>query len=139
NCGNCDVCKDPPSLFDGTVLAQKALSAVVRLKENVGTGMLIDVLRGSKKQEILSAGFHNIKTYGAGADISFFDWQQLIRQLISMGYLEIAYDQKNTLKITDAANEVLFGSEKVQLVKISDIKKRFEEQQTRMRQKTKGQ
>ena len=83
DCGNCDVCKNPPQHFDGTVVAQKALSAIARLKEKVGIRMLIDVLRGSRRQEIFQNEFDKIKTYGAGADISFSDWQHIISQLIS--------------------------------------------------------
>jgi len=74
DCGNCDVCKNPPEQFDGTVLAQKALSAAYRLKQNVGITMIIDVLRGAGKKEIYDKGYQNIKTFGIGKDISFFDW-----------------------------------------------------------------
>jgi ATP-dependent DNA helicase RecQ len=139
DCGNCDVCKNPPKSFDGTVIAQKALSAIVRLNEKVGVGMLIDVLRGSKRQEILQNGFEKIKTYGAGADISFADWQQLIYQLINFGYIEIAYDKNNTLKLTEAAKDILFKKQKVQLVKITDIKQRQELQRAQLKQKSKRQ
>jgi len=66
DCGNCDICRNPPKQIDGTVIAQKALSATSRLRESVAMGMLIDVLRGSGKREILENGFQNIKTYGAG-------------------------------------------------------------------------
>lgn len=139
DCGNCDVCKNPPQNFDGTILAQKALSAIARLKEKVGARMLIDVLRGSKRQDLLNAGFDKIKTYGAGADISFADWQQLISQLINLGYIEIAYDQSNALRLTELAKSVLFDGQKVALVKITDIKQRQKEQRAQIKKKTKRQ
>ena len=139
DCGNCDVCKNPPKQFDGTIIAQKALSAIARLKEKVGIGMLIDVLRGSRRQEIFQNGFDKIKTYGAGGDISFLDWQQLIYQLINLGYLEIAYDQNNTLRLTPIAKAVLFEKQTIQLVKITDIKQRQEEQRAQLKTKTKRQ
>ncbi len=117
DCGNCDVCQNPPQRFDATILAQKALSALVRLKENVGMSMLIDVLRGSNKKELKEKGFHLIKTYGAGADMSLGDWQHCLLQLLQMGYLEIAYHEGHTLKLTPSAQAVLFQQAKVELVK----------------------
>ncbi len=125
NCGNCDVCKDPPQQFDGTVVAQKALSAIARLKESVGMNMLIDVLRGSKRRDLLQRGYDRIKTYGAGADISAFDWQQLLMQMVNLGLLEIAYDQHHVLKLTPVSRSVLFEGRKVQLVKMLAYRERM--------------
>lgn len=115
NCGNCDVCKDPPRYFDGTILAQKTLSAIKRLEEGVPTGMLIDVLRGSQRREILENGFHNIKTYGAGSDVSYYDWQDYLMQFIHQGLLEIAYDDHHKLRLTNQSHKVLFEKQLVQL------------------------
>ncbi|MEM7037009.1 MAG: RQC domain-containing protein, partial [Bacteroidota bacterium] len=120
NCGNCDVCHDPPETIDGTLLTQKALSALVRLREAVGSNMLIDVLRGSARQDLLAKGYQNIKTYGAGSDIPRADWQQFMLQVINMGLAEIAYDEGNALKLTEAGREVLFKGRKVELVKPAD-------------------
>lgn len=128
DCGNCDVCKNPPERFDGTVIAQKALSAVARLKQKVGIRIVIDVLRGSNRYEIKANNYHRIKTYGAGANYSQREWQQFMQQLIHLGYLDIAYDEKNALKINELSKKVLFEGSTVELVKLSDISKRKEKQ-----------
>lgn len=122
NCNNCDVCKNPPRSFDGSIIAQKAFSAIVRLKENVAAGTLIDVLRGSSRQEILSRGYQKIKTYGAGKDIAYQDWQQYLLQLLNLGFISVAYDNGNALKLTEQAKEVLFGERMVDLVHLASMK-----------------
>ena len=122
DCGNCDVCKDPPKQFDGTLIAQKALSAIVRLKEQVSAGTVIDVLRGSSRQEIISKGYNQVKTYGAGRDVPHQDWQQYMLQLLNMGYISVAYDEGNALKLTEQSKEVLFSGRKVNLVHLASMK-----------------
>ena len=116
-CENCDVCSNPRKTFDATIIAQKALSAVYRLQQKVGIKTAIDVLRGSHAQHITSKGFHTIKTFGVGRDISYFNWQNYFHQLLNQAYLTIAYDQHNALKLSPKANDVLFKKEKVFLVK----------------------
>ena len=116
NCGNCDVCMNPPKFEDGTISAQKALSAVMRTQEKVGINMLIDILRGSRRTDLLRAGFHQIKTYGAGMEHKYQDWQFFVAQLIHLGYLEIAYDAGNVLRVSDLGKSVLFDGKKVRLV-----------------------
>ncbi len=120
NCGNCDNCKDPKVEIDGTVLAQKALSACIRANEKIGVHMVVDILRGSSNQELKMKGFHLLKTYGAGQDISRRDWIDYIVQLINRGLLEIAYDEGNALKVTPAGREVLFEGRKVFLSKVRE-------------------
>ena len=122
DCGNCDICKSPPDTFDGSILAQKALSAILRLNEKVPTGLLIDILRGSAKREIFENGYHNIKTYGAGKDLGYFDWQQYLLQMLHQGLFEIAYDENRNLKITEAGKKVLYEQMKVPLVQFLDFK-----------------
>lgn len=122
DCGNCDVCKNPPQRIDGTILAQKALSAIVRLKEQVGMNMLIDVLRGSRRKELVEKGYDKIKTYGAGSDMSIYEWQLVLIQMLDQGLIEIAYGQNSVLTLTDAAKRVLFKGAKVQMVRPSEGK-----------------
>lgn len=117
NCNNCDVCHNPPETIEGTVLAQKALSALVRLKEMVGMNTLIDVLRGSSRRDIIEAGYDKIKTYGAGADLSRPDWQEYLFQMLDQGLFEIAYDQGSSLKLTEQGRKVLMKGDPVELVR----------------------
>jgi ATP-dependent DNA helicase RecQ len=117
DCRNCDVCRNPRVSFDATTLAQKALSAVVRLKEGVPLNVLIDVLRGSRNQLILSKGYDQIKTYGAGSDLRFDEWKNYLMQMINTGVLEVAYDQHHALKKGVLADDILFRNRQVHLVK----------------------
>jgi ATP-dependent DNA helicase RecQ len=118
NCGNCDICKNPPAFFDGTVIAQKALSAIIRLKENEPLSVIVDFLRGSKNAYIFEKEYQNLKTYAIGSDISWHDWNQYIIQLINQGLCEISFHQQNKIRLTPLAAEVLFEGEKVQLTAV---------------------
>lgn len=115
DCGNCDVCLNPPRSFDGTVAAQKALSALTRVGEKVGMNLLIDVLRGSNRREIMENNYHSIKTYGAGKEYSYDEWLFLLSQMLHLGLVEIAYDERNVLRVTPAGKAVLFEGKKVSL------------------------
>ena len=118
NCGNCDICKNPPAFFDGTIIAQKALSAIMRLKEAEALPVVVDFLRGSKNAYIFEKEYQNLKTYAVGNDISWYDWNQYIIQLINQGYCEIAFHQQNKIRLTSLAREVLFEGDKVQLTTV---------------------
>ena len=126
NCNNCDICKNPPEFFDGTILAQKALSAIIRLKESEPLAVIIDFLRGSKNAYIYEKEYQNLKTYGVGIETSWQDWNQYLIQLINLGYCEIAFHQQNKIKLTSLAKKVLFENEKVQLstIKIKEDRKK---------------
>ncbi|NQY29557.1 MAG: DNA helicase RecQ [Flavobacteriaceae bacterium] len=117
NCGNCDVCKNPPEFFNGTLIAQKALSTIVRLKESEATGIVIDVLRGARNATIIDKKYDSIKTHGIGNDISWKDWQHYIIQLVNQGYCEIAFHKHNALQLTEFSKKVLFDNELVKLTK----------------------
>jgi ATP-dependent DNA helicase RecQ len=134
NCGNCDICKNPPAFFDGTVIGQKALSAIIRLQEAEPLPVIIDFLRGSKNAYMYEKEYHTLKTYGVGHDISWYDWNQYLIQLINLGYCEIAFHQQNKIKLTAFAKKVLFEGEKIKLTtvqKFSSAKSEIKEQKSK--------
>lgn len=115
NCGSCDVCLSEVQKFDATLIAQKALSAVSRLKERFGAGYVIDFLRGSKREKIWQE-HKQLKTYGVGADIQRADWFRYIRELVTLGYLQVTDDVFPVLKLTEKSDSVLKGLQKVELI-----------------------
>lgn len=123
DCGNCDVCLDPPSRFDGTVLAQKAGSAIIRTGQQVGIMTLTDILRGSARAEIRQKGFDHIKTYGAGRDISTAEWNAYIAQMIQLGLFEVAYEESNHLRVTPYGMRAIRGEVNVELSTFSPYAK----------------
>ena len=132
DCGNCDVCKNPPKQFDGTIQVQKALSSIYRSGENLSTTSLIGVLRGSLSQQTFE--FKDLKTFGIGQDTSFKDWQQYVLQMLHQGLFDIAYDDHNKLKLTSLSKKVLFEGKNISLVQVKKkVKEKVEPLAKRVR------
>ncbi len=117
DCGNCDVCLNPPETYDATVDAQKALSCVFRVGQRFGVGHVVDVLRGAQTQRVLDLGHDRLSTYGIGAEKVAEAWSSLIRQLIHRGYLVQDVAAYSVLKLTEAARPLLRGEERLVLAK----------------------
>ncbi len=108
-CGNCDVCLDPPQLWDGTVAAQKALSAALRTGQRFGAGHLIDILRGKPTDKVRQFGHDRLPTFGVGAELDDMGWRSVFRQLLAGGVLEADAAAYGALKLTDSARPILKG------------------------------
>lgn len=115
DCGHCDVCAHPPKTFDGTIVTQKALSAIVRTNEKIHIGQCIEVLRGIKSPTVVRNHYNELKTFGVGSDVSVKDWQNYMLQMMQMGFFEIAYNEHNVMKVTSLGWQVLKGEHPVQL------------------------
>ncbi|MBI3431980.1 MAG: DNA helicase RecQ [Hydrogenophilales bacterium] len=114
-CGNCDVCLNPPTLWDGTEAAQKVLSAVYRTGQRFGAGHVIDVLLGKTTEKIERFGHSQLSVFGIGASQTDKVWRAVLRQLVVRGLLEVDHSAYGALKLTQAAKPVLKGEETVML------------------------
>jgi ATP-dependent DNA helicase RecQ len=123
DCDNCDICTDPPQRFDASELAKKAISCVFRVGERFGARHVIDVLRGTRGQRILDLHHNELSTYGIGADHSALEWENVIRQLIHLGYLAQDFTRFGALGLTPAARPVLKGETRVILGLPRDVAK----------------
>jgi ATP-dependent DNA helicase RecQ len=117
DCGNCDICLNPPERYDATVDAQKALSCVYRTGQRFGIGHVVEVLRGARSERIRELGHDRLSTYGIGAEHSAEAWTGLIRQLIHHGYLVQDVARYSVLTLTAAARPLLRGEERLELAR----------------------
>lgn len=115
DCHNCDICANPPKRFDGTRYIQMALSAAKRTDEQIRVSTIIEILKGMRSPSVVRSGYDQLKTFGVGRDISPNDWQDYLLQMLQMGFIEIAYDDGNKVKITDIGNDVLYGRRTAEL------------------------
>lgn len=120
-CGNCDNCNTEIELFDGSLIAQKALSAVYRTDQRFGLNYLIDFLRGSQSKNIREE-HKSLKTYGIGSDLTKDEWVEHFRDLIAQGFLRQTEDEFPKIVLTEKSKAVLKGEIKVDLVKVKEIK-----------------
>ena len=119
DCDNCDICQNPPQRFDGTRHVQMALSAIRRANEQIRTSTTIEILRGMHSSTVMRNHYDQLKTFGVGRDITTADWQDYLLQMLQMGYLEIAYDENNHVKITKTGLDILYGRKQA-LLSIAD-------------------
>lgn len=137
DCGNCDVCQHPPRRFDGTLLVQKALSAIMRTEEKIGIGTVIEILRGMPSPTVMRHEYQKLKTFGVGKDVTTSRWRDYLLQMLQMGYISIAYDEDNHAKVTDMGKEVLYGKSNAMLAEASEISLTpYKKKETRGRQES---
>ena len=127
-CGNCDVCLNPPSAFDASIVTQQLLSAIYRVDQRFAAGHVIDVLRGADSERIQQWRHNTLSTYGIGAERSEAEWRAILRQAIAQGYVSVDYESYNSLKLTESARQVLKGEITVQM-------RRYEKPQKPAKQK----
>lgn len=117
DCHNCDVCRNPPERIDGTVLAQKAMSAIIRTGSDIGMYMTVDILRGATRADITAKGYHLIKTYGAGRDLSLAEWNYYMLQMLQLGIVETDYNRGKKLSVTSYGMDILKGGKTIEFTK----------------------
>ena len=115
NCGNCDNCLSPPRVWDGTIVAQKALSCVYRTGQRFGAGHVIDVLIGNSTDRVVQLRHAQLSVFGVGAELNDKQWRTVIRQLVGLGHLQPDGEAFGALKLTGSARSVLKGEREVML------------------------
>ena len=114
-CGKCDLCDDPPKRVDGSVIAQKAMSAIARTGQRFGLEHLISVLRGVETDKVRARNHQDLPTFGVGADLSKDQWMSVFRQLFAAGAIDQPIDGHGEWTITPKGKEILFGRRPIEL------------------------
>ena len=122
-CGNCDICLDPPQVWDGTVAAQKALSCVFRTGQRFGAGHMIDVLLGNETERVVQWGHRALSTFGIGVEFTKTQWQAVFRQLVGQGLLAVDHEGYGALKLTQASRAVLTGGQTISLRQAREVRR----------------
>lgn len=120
-CGHCDICLNPPEMFDATVEAQKLLSCIYRLNQSFGAKHVIDVLRGLDNERIRQQGHKALSTYGIGKEHGAQQWQSILRQLMHLGYVYQDVHHYSVLRLTEQAAALLKGQERVELARLKAV------------------
>ena len=115
DCGNCDICQNPPQRFDGTQICQMALSAMRRTQEQIRISTTIEIVKGMMSPEVKRKGYNQLKTFGVGKSYSLTQWQDYLLQMLQMGLIEIAYDEGQRARVTPLGDDVLYGRRQVML------------------------
>ena len=115
DCGNCDVCQNPPQRFDGTQYVQMALSAMKRTDEQARLSTITEILKGMRSATVVKKGYDQLKTFGVGRDISVQDWNDYLLQMMQMGFFEVVYNEGRRTVVTPLGNDVLYGRKTAQL------------------------
>ena len=133
DCGNCDICENPPQHFDGTRYVQMALSAIKRTDETVRISTVIEILKGMRSPAVVRHHYDEINTFGVGKDVSTNDWQDYLLQMLQMGFIEIAYNDGHKVKVTPLGEDVLYGRSEATLCVIDHSAKEAPKRKPRLR------
>lgn len=133
DCDNCDVCENPPKRFDGTRYVQMALSAAKRTNEEVRISTIIEILKGIHSPTVSKFGYDHLKTFGVGKELTITNWQDYLLQMLQMGFIEIAYNEGNKVKVTDIGEDVLYGKDTAQLYVVDHSQNEKPKKKTKLR------
>ena len=114
-CGRCDLCDNPPEIFDGTTAVRKALSAILRTDERFGAGHLIDILLGTETDKVRAHGHGSLPTFGVGGEYDRRQWQAIFRQMMGRDLIRPDPERHGALRMTDAALPLLRGEAQIDL------------------------
>ena len=115
DCGNCDVCQNPPQRFDGTRYVQMALSAMKRTEEQARLSTIVEILRGMNSSTVTKKAYNKLKTFGVGREVSVQDWNDYLLQMMQMGFFDIVYNEGRRAQVTPLGEDVLFGRRTAEL------------------------
>ena len=133
DCGNCDVCENPPKRFDGSRYVQMALSATKRANEEIRISTIIEILKGIHSPTVGKRGYDRLKTFAVGKELTTTDWQDYLLQMLQLGYIEIAYNDGNKVKVTSIGEDVLYGRKTAQLYYVNHSNQEKTQKKTKLR------